>query len=64
MNPESSPGLSRRDAVRHAVIAGLGLAVSDLTASATEPAAVAPETAFVPENDYPFFGYEPPESLT
>ncbi len=46
--PES---LTRREILRRAVAASVGLA-------ALPAAAKAPEE-FVPENDYPFFGHEP-----
>ena len=53
---DSSP-LSRRDALRRTLLASLG--VSILPAAATETAKPLVEPGFVPENDYPFFGYEP-----
>jgi len=52
-----STHLSRRDALRQTLLAGLGMSV--LTASATEEVKQVEEVEFLPENDYPFFGYEP-----
>jgi len=51
--------LSRRAALRRVVVTGLGL--GSLSALANEPAAQvsAAEPEFVPENDYPYFDYEP-----
>ena len=61
MNTESNT-LSRRDALLSAI---KGTVVATLAApfitNAAEPP-LPPEAEFVPENDYPFFGYEP-ESL-
>jgi hypothetical protein len=53
---QSTP-LSRREALRQTVLAGLGM--SALTATATEEVKQVEEVEYVPENDYPFFGYEP-----
>jgi hypothetical protein len=51
--------VSRRAALRRVVATGLALGSLPALAgeSAAQPAAAEPE--FVPENDYPYFGYEP-----
>ncbi len=49
--------LSRRDALRQTLLASLGISI--LPASATETTEPLAEPDFVPEHDYPFFGYEP-----
>ena len=57
----AAPGeiLSRRDALRRVVVTGLVL--GGMPALANESAAQVGTAAadFVPENDYPYFGYEP-----
>ena len=59
MNTEPNP-LTRREALlgtlKGAVAAALALPVVAESASAP---AFDPKREFVPENDYPFFGYEP-----
>jgi len=65
MKPKVGPSessvesISRRAALGRVVVVGLGLAA--LPAQAAAPTAPIPvaETTFVPENDYPYFGYEP-----
>ena len=58
MNPEPTT-LTRREALLHAFKGSLAVAAAGpLMAPANAPAPV-PEPEFVPENDYPFFGYEP-----
>lgn len=58
--------LTRREALLNALKGSIAAAAAaPLMASANAPAPV-PEAEFVPENDYPFFGYEPiqqPEPL-
>ena len=52
--------LTRRDALRAAMAAGVGLAAkSARAAEAVTPPAAREAGRFVPENDYPYFGYEP-----
>jgi hypothetical protein len=55
----SAQTFSRRAALRRAVMTGLVL--SSLPALADEAAAptATVEPAFIPENDYPYFGYDP-----
>jgi hypothetical protein len=52
--------LTRREALLSALkgTVAAAVAVSNMVQSAPESSAQA-EAAFVPENDYPFFGYEP-----
>ncbi|MEP6668814.1 MAG: hypothetical protein ABJF10_06665 [Chthoniobacter sp.] len=65
MSHESDPtspswdNLSRRAALGRVIATGLGLA--GVCAIAAGPAVDAPEQTpeFMPENDYPYFGYEP-----
>lgn len=58
MNTEPNP-ITRRDALlgtlKGAVVAALA---TPFLAAAEMPPSM-PEQQFVPENDYPFFGYEP-----
>ena len=58
MKTESNT-LTRREALLSALQGSIAasLAVPLITAGAELPAA--PEVEFVPENDYPFFGWEP-----
>jgi hypothetical protein len=65
MNPKSEPvippagPISRRAALQRAVAGGLGLAgLSAGAADEATPARSASEN-FVPENDYPYFGFDP-----
>lgn len=66
MKPESetppSTALTRRDALMRALKGAVATAAAaPIVAQATAPApSQQPEPAFVPENDYPFFGAEPP----
>jgi hypothetical protein len=56
----SAESISRRVALGRVVVAGLGLAALPAQAAApTVPVPIA-EKEFVPENDYPYFGFEPP----
>jgi len=57
----SAESISRRTALERVVVAGLGLAA--LSVHAAESVAPNPdrEPEFVPENDYPDFGYVPTE---
>jgi len=55
--PTSADALSRRAVLRRVIVAGAGLA--SLPALKVEAAAPPPAADYVPENDYPFFGYEP-----
>ena len=59
MNTESNT-LTRREALLNALKGTVAAAVATpiLVQSAPE-SSVQAEAAFVPENDYPFFGYEP-----
>lgn len=52
-----SSSLSRRDALRQTLLASLGISI--LPAAATETTEPLAKPGFVPEHDYPFFGYEP-----
>ncbi len=52
-----SSSLSRRDALRQTLLASLGFSI--LPAAATETREPLAEPDFVPEHDYPYFGYEP-----
>lgn len=54
---DESTHLSRRDALRQTLLASLGMSIPNLAAAA-EPESLK-ETEFIPENDYPFFGYNP-----
>ncbi len=54
---DESTALSRRDALRQALLASLGMSASTFVA-AEEPEPLK-EAEFIPENDYPFFGYNP-----
>jgi hypothetical protein len=59
MNTESN-NLTRREALLNALKGTVAAAVATpiiVQAAPEAPAQV--ETTFVPENDYPFFGYEP-----
>ncbi len=58
-SPQEPAAISRRDALRQTLAAGLGLAavVTSLPAESCRAAEMA--EVFVPENDYPFFGYRP-----
>ena len=59
MNTESNT-LTRREALLNALKGTIAAAVATpiiVQAAPEAPAQV--ETTFVPENDYPFFGYEP-----
>lgn len=58
---ESNP-LSRREAMLRALKSAVTAAVASPVIVQAAPKDLAePETAFVPENDYPFFGSEVPE---
>lgn len=59
MNNEPTT-LTRREALLSAIKGTIAatVAVPVIVQAAAEPSAQA-EAAFVPENDYPFFGYEP-----
>jgi hypothetical protein len=60
MNPKQETQLSRREALLTALKGTVAAAVAApiiIQAAPKAPAQV--ETACVPENDYPFFGYEP-----
>ena len=59
MNTEST-NLTRREALLNALKGTVAAAVATpiIVQAAPESAAQA-EVTFVPENDYPFFGYEP-----
>ena len=58
---ESPNVVTRRGALRLGLAGSLGLATSSLEASPTPhpPATNSEPEKFLPENDYPFFGYEP-----
>lgn len=60
MNSESN-NLTRRDALLNAFKGTVAAAVAAPDVLEAAPAAPTPYSApeFVPENDYPFFGYEP-----
>lgn len=51
--------VSRRAALRRVVATGLALGSLPALASASVTESAAAEPEFVPENDYPYFGYEP-----
>ena len=56
----SSPKLSRREMLQRAVFVGVAIVAPRAIALPVEPGAItAREAEFTPENDYPFFGYEP-----
>lgn len=59
MNTEST-NLTRREALLNALKGTVAAAVATplIIQAAPEPSAKT-EATFVPENDYPFFGYEP-----
>ena len=58
-NESSTPApLSRRAVLRRAVAAGLVASGFPAVAEEVERAAKA-DPGFVPENDYPYFGYQP-----
>jgi hypothetical protein len=59
MNTEST-NLTRREALLNALKGTVAAAVATpiIVQAAPEPSAET-EATFVPENDYPFFGYEP-----
>jgi hypothetical protein len=58
--PIPDPALSRRAAMRRAILGlAAGAATSlPISADAAQPVVKSPET-FLPENDYPYFGPEP-----
>ena len=59
MNTEST-NLTRREALLNALKGTVAAAVATPVIVQAAPEAPAQaEAAFVPENDYPFFGYEP-----
>jgi len=62
-NKHSSPSLtasiSRRAALERVVTVGLGLAALSTHAAESAGPPPAQETEFIPENDYPYFDYEP-----
>lgn len=61
--PTESP-LTRREALRRTLFGGLaaGAAAALPAAEAAPLPATQAEAPFVPENDYPFFGYDPDQS--
>ena len=63
MNAEPNT-LTRREALLTAIKGTVAatLAAPFVATASESPSAV--ESEFVPENDYPFFGYEPEASLT
>lgn len=60
MNTEST-NLTRREALLNALkgTVAAAVAVPVIVQAETASPASSPEIEFVPENDYPFFGYEP-----
>ena len=59
INTEST-NLTRREALLNALKGTLAAAVATpIIVQATPEAPAQAEATFVPENDYPFFGYEP-----
>jgi hypothetical protein len=59
MNNESNT-LTRREALLNALKGTVAAALSvPLITKASEPPLASREPEFVPENDYPFFGYHP-----
>ncbi len=60
MNPKHETHLTRREALLNALKGTVAAAVATpiIVQAAPEPSAETAAT-FVPENDYPFFGYEP-----
>lgn len=58
MNSEPTT-LSRREALLSALKGSVALAVAAPLITSAEVPAPVPEPEFVPENDYPYFGYEP-----
>ena len=59
MNTESN-NLTRREALLNALKGSVAAAVAvPIIIQAAPDSSAKAEAAFVPENDYPFFGYEP-----
>jgi hypothetical protein len=61
MNSEPTHKLTRREAFLNALRGTVAISLAlPLVKHAASPAPTSPpEPEFVPENDYPFFGYEP-----
>jgi hypothetical protein len=60
MNPKQETHLTRREALLNALKGTVAAAVATpIIVQAAPEAPAQAEAAFVPENDYPFFGYEP-----
>jgi hypothetical protein len=60
MNPKQETQLTRREALLNALKGTVAAAVAvPVTIQAAPESSAQAETAFMPENDYPFFGYEP-----
>jgi hypothetical protein len=56
---DPTPALSRRAALRRVVTGSLGLVAVPAAVAQAGEASPGEAVGFVPENDYPFFGYEP-----
>jgi hypothetical protein len=56
---ETPAALSRREAIARVLAGGLAAAALPMAVGSTTAATPVIEPEFVPENDYPFFGYEP-----
>jgi hypothetical protein len=68
MNHDSTTqntSLKRRDAIMRVLqgTAAVAFAAPAVVRAAPTASPPAPEPEFVPENDYPFFGSEPPEGF-
>jgi hypothetical protein len=60
VQPNETPAaLSRRDAITRVLAGGLAAAALPIAVGSATAATPVIEPEFVPENDYPYFGYEP-----
>ena len=56
---KTDTSITRREAMLSAIKGAVAASVAVPLITDPAEAAPPPETEFIPENDYPFFGYEP-----